>query len=61
MGAILYRLDEGLPEEFTRWTIFFYGDPDNVLDVWRVTFVDKHPEGMEYGVDVKEPGDTGNG
>ncbi len=60
VGAILYRLDEGTAEEFTRWTIFFYEDP-NKPDAWRVTFVDKHPADMEYLVDVKEPGDFGNG
>ena len=60
VGANLYRIDAGSPEEFTRWTIFFYMD-DKGIDTWRVTFVDKHPEGVEYGVDVKEPGDTGNG
>ncbi len=60
IGALLYRLDQGSPEEFTRWTVFFYETPD-ATDAWRVTFVDKHPENMEYIVDVKEPGDTGNG
>ena len=60
VGAILYRLDAGTPDEFTRWTIFFYMDGKGI-DAWRVTFVDKHPDGMEYGVDVKEPGDNGNG
>lgn len=59
-GAILYRLDAGTPDEFTRWTVFFYMD-EKGIDCWRVTFVDKHPEGMEYLVDVKEPGDMGNG
>ena len=60
VGAILYRLDEGMPSEFTRWTIFFYEDP-NKPEAWRVTFVDKHPADTEYLVDVKEPGDFGNG
>ena len=59
-GALLYRLDAGSPEEFTRWTIFFFEAPDTT-EAWRVTFVDKHPEGREYVVDVKEPEDTGNG
>ncbi len=60
VGALLYRFDEGLPEEFTRWTVFFYGDPDSA-EAWRVTFVDRHPEGAEYPVDVKAPGEEGNG
>ncbi len=60
VGAILYRLDAGTPDEFTRWTIFFYMD-EKGIEAWRVTFVDKHPEGQEYMVDVKEPGDNGNG
>lgn len=61
VGAILYRLDVGLESEFTRWTIFFYEDPEQSTDAWRVTFVDKHPEDTEYSIDVKEPGDYGNG
>ncbi len=60
VGAILYRLDAGTPDEFSRWTVFFYMD-ERGIDAWRVTFVDKHPEGTEYMVDVKEPGDMGNG
>ena len=60
VGAILYRLDEGTDQEFTRWTIYFYEDPEKP-EAWRVTFVDKHPADMEYLVDVKEPDDFGNG
>ena len=60
VGALLYRIDAGLPGEFTRWTICFYTD-ETGTDAWRVIFVDKHPDGVEYPVDVKEPGDNGNG
>ena len=60
VGALLYRIDAGLPGEFTRWTICFYTD-ETGMDAWRVIFVDKHPDGVEYPVDVKEPGDNGNG
>ena len=59
-GALLYRLDAGSPEEFTRWTIFFY-ETAAADTAWRVTFVDKHPESMAYMIDVKAPGDSGNG
>ncbi len=60
VGAQLYRLDEGTDEEFTRWTIFFMPD-GRPIDCWRVTFVDKGHEHMTRCVDVKEPGDNGNG
>ncbi len=60
VGARLYRVDDGLPGEFTRWTIYFYETPA-ADTAWRVTFVDKHPDGTEYPVDVKGPGDDGNG
>ncbi len=60
VGAVLYRLDAGTPGEFTRWTIFFC-ETMAADTAWRVTFVDKHPEDVEYGVDVKEPQEAGNG
>ena len=60
IGAQLYRLNEGTDDEFTRWTIFFMPD-GRPIDCWRVTFVDKGHEHMTRCVDVKEPGDDGNG
>lgn len=60
VGALLYRLDEGTEDEFTRWTIFFMAD-GNPNDCWRVTFVDKGSDRMTHSLDVKEPGDNSNG
>lgn len=60
IGAVLYRIDEGKPDEITRWTIFFYEDPSDPR-AWRVTFLDKRPEGVNYPADVKAPWEDGYG
>ena len=60
VGVMLYRLDEGTEEEFTRWTIFFMPD-GKPIDCWRVTFVDEGRDRLGPCVDVHAPGDEGNG